>query len=368
MVASYTSNGRITKQGTDDNPNTWGTVMNNQVIELFEEAVMDVIDIDITGSSNVTLTTANGSTDQARHATLELTGTLGANIELRLPAIDKQYFIRGAWSGAYTVTVKISGSSTSVAMSTGDKKIVYINGTDIFDMTEEQGIRVSSDDTTSGLLEDKLSSNNSIELTTTNPGSNEVRSISVNPNLLLTGLGLSGQSFKPGSVTDDDVDFQVGGYASLNGVYMEIPSIIVKGIDGSWAAGTNQGGLDTGVVAADSTYYLFVIHNTSSNTTDALFSLSRTAPSMPTGYTEKRLIGFVITNSFSNISEWHVIWTSFGPFSTPLMYLIAKVSSANAIQSCYFVFNTNPADTGERVVFTSVGGIQADDDLQAFTT
>lgn len=368
MVASYTSNGRITKQGTDDNPNTWGTVMNNQVIELFEEAVMDVIEVDITGSSNVTLTTANGSTDQARHATLELTGTLGANIQLLVPAIDKQYFIRGAWSGSYTVTVKISGSSTSVVMSSGDKKIVYINGTDIYDMTEEQGIRVSSDDTTPGLLEDKLTSNNSIELTTTNPGANEVRSISVNPNLLLTGLGLSGQSFKPGSTHADDVDFQIGGYSSFNGVYMEVPSVLTKGIDGSWVAGNNQGGLDTGVVAAATTYYLFIIHNTSSNTTDALFSLSRTAPAMPTGYTEKRLLGFVKTNVSSDITEWHIIWTSFGPFTTPLLYLMVNVTNANAVNNTYFVFNTDPADLGERVVFTNVGGIQADDDLQAFTT
>jgi hypothetical protein len=45
--------------------------------------------------------------------------------------------IRGAWTGDYTVTVKISGSSTSVAMSTGDKKIVYVDGTNIYDMNPE---------------------------------------------------------------------------------------------------------------------------------------------------------------------------------------------------------------------------------------
>lgn len=134
MVASYTTNGRITKQGTNDNPNTWGTVLNNQVIELFEEAIFGVADIDITGSADVTLTTVNGGTDQARHAVLELTGLLGADITLFLPATEKVYCVRGAWSGDYSVTLQISGSGTSIVLETGDAKIVYLNGTDIYDL------------------------------------------------------------------------------------------------------------------------------------------------------------------------------------------------------------------------------------------
>jgi len=139
MVASYTTNGRITKQGTNDNPNTWGTVFNNQVIELFEESIFGVADVDVTGSSNVLLTTANGATDEARHSTLELTGTLGADIELQIPATEKQYFVRGAWTGAFTVTLKINGSSTSVDIQTGEVKIIYCNGTDTYDMVSVEG-------------------------------------------------------------------------------------------------------------------------------------------------------------------------------------------------------------------------------------
>ena len=135
MVASYTSNGRFTKQGTNDNPNTWGTVLNSQVFDLLDEAIFGVIDVDITGSSDVTLTTANGITDQARHATLELSGTIGANINLILPATEKQYFVRGLWSGAYTVTLKITGGTT-VVMNSGDLKIVYTNGVNTYDMVD----------------------------------------------------------------------------------------------------------------------------------------------------------------------------------------------------------------------------------------
>lgn len=368
MVASYSPN-RLTKQGTNDNPNTWGTVLNTQVIALVDEFVAGVVQVSITGSSNVALTTNNGSTDEARHATLELTGTLGANIELHVPALEKQYFIRGLWSGAYTVTVKISGASTSVVMESGDKKIVYVNGTDIYDMTEERGISVSSDDTTPGSLEDKLVTNGALELTTLDPGANETRQVSVNTNFQLSALGLqSGQSFKVGADENTDITIMQGGYASLNGVFMEVTSDITKGIDATWTAGTGNGGLDTGTVQSSQVYYIHIIHNLTSGVVDGLFSLSRTAPTMPSGYAERRCIGFVRTNTSSEISEWNIIWTSFGPFSAPLLYLVVSTDDSNVVQNCYLVFNTNPADLGERVIFTNLGGVFADDDVGAFTT
>ncbi len=96
-----------------------------------------VVDIDITGSSTVTLTTNNGAADQARNAILELTGVLGANIELHIPSVDWKYSIRGAWTGGFTVTVKISGSGTEIVMSTGDILSCYTNGTDIYQTTAE---------------------------------------------------------------------------------------------------------------------------------------------------------------------------------------------------------------------------------------
>lgn len=136
MVASYTSNGRITKQGTNDNPNTWGTVLNNQVIELFEEAVFKVAEVDVTGSSNVTLTTDNGTTDQARHATLKFVGVISNDITVFVPSVEKQYFIHAAHTGG-DITVKINGSSTEVVLSPDDKKIVYTDGVNIEEMTTE---------------------------------------------------------------------------------------------------------------------------------------------------------------------------------------------------------------------------------------
>jgi microcystin-dependent protein len=137
VPSTYTDNLRITKQGTNDNPNGWGEITNRQVIELLEDAIAGVLEVSVTGSSDVTLTTENGADDQARYAGIELVGTLGANIELILPSVNKFYVFRGAWSGDYTVTAKISGSSTSVVINTGDVLYCYTNGTDIYNISQD---------------------------------------------------------------------------------------------------------------------------------------------------------------------------------------------------------------------------------------
>jgi len=234
MVSTYTGTGRLTKQGTNDNPNTWGSILNAQVIELMDEFVAGVIDVDITGSSNVVLTTNNGSSDQARHATIELTGALGADIDLEIPALEKQYFVRGDWTGSNTVTVKINGSSTGVLMRTGDKKIVYCNGTDTYDMVDT-GLFVSGNDTTSANLDDKLLVSEPLEKNIDNPSSNETLTLSMSTEATLSSMGLSGQAFTPGGATTTDITFPVGAFAAEDGTYMEFTSAVTKEIDSVWA-------------------------------------------------------------------------------------------------------------------------------------
>ena len=61
------------------------------------------------------------------------------------------------------------------------------------------------------------------------------------------------------------------------------------------ASGSN--GLDTGTVAASTWYYVWVIYNPTTNTTAGLFSLSSTAPALPSGYTYSARVGAVRTDS-----------------------------------------------------------------------
>lgn len=70
----------------------------------------------------------------------------------------------------------------------------------------------------------------------------------------------------------------------------------------SWAAGSGNGGLDTGSVAANTWYYVFSIYNLTTLASDYLISASPTSPAMPAGYTKsERLSGFFKTNGSSSI-------------------------------------------------------------------
>jgi hypothetical protein len=62
-------------------------------------------------------------------------------------------------------------------------------------------------------------------------------------------------------------------------------------------ATTGANGLDTGSLAADTWYYVWAIADTTNLVTAGLMSLSATAPTLPSGYTKKRLIGYRKTNS-----------------------------------------------------------------------
>jgi hypothetical protein len=70
---------------------------------------------------------------------------------------------------------------------------------------------------------------------------------------------------------------------------------------GAWAAGTGQNKLDTGAKAINTCYHVFAIRKTSDGSADILFSLSATAPTMPSGYAGFALINFIRTDASGNI-------------------------------------------------------------------
>ena len=366
MVATYTPNARLTLQGDNDNPEDWGDVLNEQALALIDELVCGVSTVDITGSSNVTLTTSNGANDQARAATLVLTGTLGANIELIVPSVKKHYYIRGAWTGPYTVSVKIASSGTNVPLETGNRRIVYTDGTNIYDMIEEQGLKVSPNDDVPSNLESKLLVSTPLIAVTTNEGADEKRTISVDSDFLLECVsGVKSQNFRPGS--SFDAIFLKKTYISNNGVFMKLGADLTKTLQGPFVVGTGNAGLDTGSRTANTRYYCFIIFNPTTGVTDVLYSLNRTSPTMPSGFTERRLVGFVRTDISSIINEWHTIWDSIGAYNDPKAYLMASLTSGNAIDATYFILTSDLAATGTRHVFKAAGNLEIAGNITAFT-
>ncbi len=121
------------------------------------------------------------------------------------------------------------------------------------------------------------------------------------PRGYLAGLKLSNN----GTDATNDIDIAVGEATdSTHVVRMKLTSALTKRLDAVWAAGTNQGGLDTGVEANSTWYHLWLIRKDSDGSIDALFSTSATAPTMPGGYTYKRRIGSVYNDSGGNLKAF----------------------------------------------------------------
>jgi hypothetical protein len=104
---------------------------------------------------------------------------------------------------------------------------------------------------------------------------------------------IQGLTYANGSDATNDVDIAAGNCSDATGAYlMSLEAALTKRSDAAWTVGTNQGGLDTGAVG-NSEYYIWLIARSDTGVVDALFSLSATAPTMPTNYDYKRLIGWV---------------------------------------------------------------------------
>lgn len=114
-------------------------------------------------------------------------------------------------------------------------------------------------------------------------------------------------SNSPGD-TQHDITIAAGICKDSTFVYtLELTSTLTKRIDAAWSAGDNGGFLDTGSVAINTQYAVWLIRKDSDGTSDAVASTSFTSPSpMPTGYTYKRLLRGFATDGSANIinNQW----------------------------------------------------------------
>ncbi|QDU75427.1 hypothetical protein Pan97_24590 [Bremerella volcania] len=76
---------------------------------------------------------------------------------------------------------------------------------------------------------------------------------------------------------------------------------MTKRLDASWSAGHGNGGMATGTVAANATYYIHLIENDSTGVCDVMFDTSGAATNIPSGYTRYCPVGRVRTDASSHI-------------------------------------------------------------------
>ena len=119
-MSTFTSRIRLEKQADGANPNSWGLILNQNVIDLVDDAIAAYTTVTVS-AADVTLTSENGASDQARSAFIELTGTLTSSHDIILPAQSKSYFIRNKsvpTPTSNTITIKtLAGSGATVGTS-----------------------------------------------------------------------------------------------------------------------------------------------------------------------------------------------------------------------------------------------------------
>lgn len=128
MASSYTTSLRVEKPNPGEKTNTWGTIANN-CFDFLEDGIAGYTSIALS-DSNYSLTTANGSSDEARNAIINFTGTLTTGRTITIPSVAKVYILKNATTGGHALT--ISNGGTTKALSNGEWGVFWTDGTDVY--------------------------------------------------------------------------------------------------------------------------------------------------------------------------------------------------------------------------------------------
>ena len=128
-----------------------------------------------------------------------------------------------------------------------------------------------------------------------------VAPLSTSPNFVLrnyiAGLTMS----TPGS----SATFSVAAGVAADSTNVNMMPLGAAGLSktaNGWAAGNNNGALDTGTIAISTWYHVFLIMRPDTGVVDVLISVSPTAPTLPSAYTLFRRIGAM---RFTSSSNWY---------------------------------------------------------------
>jgi hypothetical protein len=128
-MASYTSSLRLVLPATGEYPGAWGTQANNGLTSLVDTSIAGTSTITMT-AADYTLSTANGASDEARSAVLNVAGTPGAARNIIVPAASKLYVVFNNTTGGFAQTVKTS-AGTGVSVPNGSAAYLRCDGTNV---------------------------------------------------------------------------------------------------------------------------------------------------------------------------------------------------------------------------------------------
>lgn len=136
MADTFTALLRLRQQTTGANNNTWGSLLNAAMFQLLEDSVAGRVEKVVAGV-DITLSTNNGASDEARKAIISLSGSPGATRNIIIPNVSKAYIVENLTNA--TQNIKTS-AGTALPISSGDRKIVLCNGADgVFSVADTLG-------------------------------------------------------------------------------------------------------------------------------------------------------------------------------------------------------------------------------------
>ncbi len=131
---------------------------------------------------------------------------------------------------------------------------------------------------------------------------------------------------------------------------------LTKNINGTWVAG-NGGGLDTGVKAANATYFAYALRKQSDGSGEVVLSTSATVGgvnlSLLTGYDVLAPMGVALTDGSSNIREFIMDEEGEYSFTTPIRELTNGAISTTSALLTLTVPNGVKVKAKLRLMFTS---------------
>ena len=144
MASTFSTNLRFEKQADGENPNSWGLILNQNVIDLVDQAITSytTVALNTNSTTGYALTANNGSADTSRSAFLEITGAVSSNVSITIPSLTKGYFINNKATQAVadkTIIIK-TAAGTGYTLPYGSNINIISDSVSVFAGTNTTGL------------------------------------------------------------------------------------------------------------------------------------------------------------------------------------------------------------------------------------
>ena len=128
MATSYTPLLNLALPVTNENVNTWGDLVNNSVTSLLDTAIAGTTTLST--DADVTLSVADGTSDQARQAIILWTANGTVTRTITAPATSKLYVVINKTGSTQSIQFKASGQpGAAITIAAGSKALLAFDGT-----------------------------------------------------------------------------------------------------------------------------------------------------------------------------------------------------------------------------------------------